>query len=353
MIRYALCILVLASCRPQGSERQHLKEAPNHTQPPILEPVIEDEQRSSFERLVAQEIQPKPAPPQEPNPSNPKPDKSTQEALQRFSPFNATELEPFPRSVPSPPVKPKLKPEPEPPSPPGGRFAPPRKAKPKADTTLTALLPPATFFKAKLLGNLNVTHVAPLVFARIYDSHHRPIGLALGRATLHPALKKRALLRFERLILSNGTTLTGSLTAFDRDKSEGLLGQLERRSFKQILYAMGDAVLAALSLNVNTNGDSFGNLFKFNLSKSLMNQARDRLRDLDLAHALHFPRDMVFWVSSTTEISVNPKTYTPHPLATHFDDAFHTTLKSETYGKARQAELEAAYAKLKAQLGTL
>ena len=169
------------------------------------------------------------------------------------------------------PSKPKEQKQPKPANrPPGGSlFAVSRI---KSD----GLLKPGELFRAKLIGRVDVSSLSPFVLAEVFDPDGLPLGRAIGRASLHPVEKTKALLTFSQLILADGT-VDGRLVGLDMELGQGLRGRLHKGNFRKILLAFTNTLLAALSLEVDT-GDSFAEVFKFNLTKNLFDQAQGPTR---------------------------------------------------------------------------
>ena len=236
----------------------------------------------------------------------------------------------------------------------GSRLFTPRIRQASDHQDVRSVIPPGRFFTAKLLGNVDVSLFSPTVFAEIYDPNGNAIGTAIGTATLHRALKDRALIRFGSLYLDDGRVISGDLNAFDLDKTMGLIGSVERQSWKQFAYAVAETFLGALSLEVETQGDSFGNVFKFQLADRLLDQANGRIRELDLNRQIHLERDLTFLVAGG-EANVTRQVYSRemNEISTHARAALDTAIHSNNYTEARQRDLQSAYKRLNKRLEQL
>lgn len=237
----------------------------------------------------------------------------------------------------------------------GGRLFTPRVRGPKEINDVGNIIPPGRFFRARLLGNVTVTLFSPVVFAEIYDSEGVSIGTAVGRATLHRYQNQRALVRFGQLHLHDGRTVSGDLQSFELDLSLGLRGDVARRPFKRFVYGVAETFLAALSLEVDTGGDSFGNIFKFQLADRLLNQANDRLRELDLDRQIHLQRDLTFWVAGVREATLATNDFGPEidHITTQARHALDAATQSQRYSDARRNDIESAYQRLTTRLRDL
>jgi hypothetical protein len=237
----------------------------------------------------------------------------------------------------------------------GGRIFSPRVRENVQKSHVSSVIPPGRFWKAKLIGNATVTLFSPIIFAEIFDPQGQPIGTAIGEATLHRHLNDRALLKFNRIHLYDGRTVSGDLIGFEADKSMGLIGDVERQSFKRFAFALADTILGALSLEVETDGDSFGNVFKFNLADRLLDQANNRLREINLDRRIYLQRDTSFFVASVKETTLGQIDYSSEidEISFHAREALNTTIHSSEYSDSRKRELNHAYQRLSSRLKSL
>ncbi len=389
--------LALLACGGEPAGPREAKTVPNETPPQALEPAPVEELSSTAEilqqirrQMAARQAadarlpdprsepdpqaQAKPEPdlPDSPDPPDPPAEanpQATRAFVDRFFPLpptpraesrGPTDLNGFvigpprpdlgasPGAAPAAKSKPKTQPKP-----PGGRLFPPRArtADPGRAERVERLVPPGRFFRARLLGNLAVSLVSPAAMATIYDPADRPIGLAVGAATLHRGSRDRALLTFHELHLDDGRSLKGNLAAFDLDFSQGLRGRRERRGFQQFFQALWRALFAALSLEVET-GDGFADVFKFNLAGKLLDQAGRELNQADLTRRVHLARGTLFWVTSLQELSLRENAYAEAigAITTHARDAFQGALQTAPVDAARRQALSAAYDRLQDRL---
>lgn len=241
------------------------------------------------------------------------------------------------------------------PRPPGGRLFTPRQRASGAGEEISTLLPPGRFFKARMVGTASVSVFAPTIFAKIFNQEGESIGLAVGKAQLHRVLKDRALFNFTQIYLDDGRVLQGTLRGFDLDLSEGVMGRVERKTFKKIMLWIVETMLGVMALEVDVEGDGFGQVFKFNLAQKLLDEANNSLRTLDLERLVIIERDTSFWVTSTTEMGVRQRDYAVgfDDIATHARDAFERTLEAKNYQQSRRDELQAAYKRLESRLQDL
>lgn len=237
----------------------------------------------------------------------------------------------------------------------GGRVFSPRVRQDIKHSHVSSVIPPGRFWQAKLIGNATVTLFSPTIFAEIFDPQGQPIGTAIGQATLHRHLNDRALLKFNRIHLYDGRTVSGDLIGFEADKSMGLIGVVERQSFKRFAFALADTILGALSLEVETDGDSFGNVFKFNLADRLLDQANSRLREINLDRRIYLQRDSSFFVASIKEATLGQMDYSSEidEISFHAGEALKTTIHSSEYSDSRKRELDHAYQRLSSRLKSL
>ncbi len=388
--------LSLAACGGAPPAPQGVKIAPNETPPQALAPAPVEELTSTAEilqqireRMAAQAAESQPAEPEaSAQPDGPPAEASRPPDLETMTPdpqagaarafYNR--FFPPPAATPGdagdprpdhngfrigPPPRPDLRtlagaaaePAAAPTrraQPPGGRLFPPRARTADAGPSPTAgdLIPPGRFFRARLLGNATVSLVSPAVLATLLDPEGRPIGLAVGSATLTRGDPRRALLTFQDIHLDDGRSIKGNLAAFDLDFAQGLRGRVERQTFRQFINALTHAVFAALSLEVET-GDGFADVFKFNLAGKLLDQAGREFGKAELARRVHLARGTLFWVASLQELSVREQAYAQaiDSVADKARDAFQKTLLSAPVDPGRREALSQAFARLHDRLG--
>ncbi|MBO1323395.1 TrbI/VirB10 family protein [Acanthopleuribacter pedis] len=406
-----LWLILLAGCTDSGIGPEEQKVVPNASPPIHLKPVPVEEQASTAELLQMRAIReqeetylglvedPELVPPPEETPTSPTPTPPRQEQpppadLRAMNPTRRAKtareyrdallnrpptLKPLPNPTPGGFKPSEAKDEREqlnrrpgagqkarrtaanhpsentPKRSGGSRLFAPRVRASKETAAVGNIIPPGRFFRARLLGNVNVTLFSPVVFAEIYDPSGTSIGTAVGQATLHRYQKNRALIRFGQLHLHDGRTVNGDLQSFEMDLSLGLMGSVERRTFKRFAYSVAETFLATMSLEVDTGGDSFGSLFKFQLADRLLDQANERLRELDLDRQIHLQRDLTFWVASVRESSLAQNEYGPEidQITTQAGHAFDAAARSKNYSAARRGEIESAYQRLTQRLRDL
>ena len=214
------------------------------------------------------------------------------------------------------------------------------------------VLKPGELFRAKLIGRVDVSSLSPFVLAEVFDPDGRPLGRAIGRASLHPVEKTKALLTFSQLILADGT-VDGRLVGLDMELGQGLRGRLHKGNFRKILLAFTNTLLAALSLEVDT-GDSFAEVFKFNLTKNLFDQAQGQLAGLDTARVVTLDRHTEFWLLAEAPLSVKQRPFAENPaITTAVERAFDQASKSSQFARDQNRQLMDAYQRLNQQLDQL
>jgi len=386
-MRYAPLLLLFWACTDDGAVRQDQKVLPNedpatyYTTVPQTDlastSVIKQrlaETREQAERDAAEPetevAEPEVATPPEPTPAVADlRNLSQEERLARLRQVRSGLTGAKPKPAFSPPLRerdPLTLPQREAPGPrvyqssPGKHAEKPAKVDRPAGAGLFAmaqtkgrdLLKPGELFRAKLIGRVDVTSLAPFVLAQIFDPDGRPLGRALGRASLHPVEKDKALLTFSQLYLAD-RTVDGRLVGLDMELSEGLRGRLHKGNLRKILLAFANTLLAALSLEVDT-GDGFADVFKFNLTKNLLDQAQGQLAGLDTARVVSLDRHTEFWLLAEAPLAVNQRDFDENPmLTTAVERAFDQARQSRQFATDQNRQLMDAYQKLNRQLDQL
>lgn len=365
---FVFCFLLLGSCE-RGRGRQDVKVVPNEG-PPIHMvdvPVTGDASSYSGEESLPKEVKLL-EPASMPKTVEPKEALRTYRDLELVQPETKQEA-PDPRDriayleefqFPSGKREPSSLPGPVVPSSPvespvlpveGGRPFAPRPA--NEATGNESVLPPGEFFTARLVGNLNVTVSGAIVFAEIFGRNGLVKGTAIGRGLLHPGIRNRAKIEFDGLILDE-RRVQGNFSAFDLDLGEGLLGYVEQHNFKKVAMAIADAILAAITLEIDTGQDSFAGIFKLNLFNSLVKDGQGRLNQLGLDRQIHIPRGRVFKLAAIRESKLKATHQPSFPyLSTKAGEALGQTLDGQKYGEARQAELREAFRRMQAKITDL
>jgi len=216
------------------------------------------------------------------------------------------------------------------------------------------LLKPGELFLAQLIGRVSVSSLSPFVLVQIFDARtHAPLGRAIGQATLHPVEKNKALLTFSQIYF-NDRTINGRLVGLDMELSEGLRGRLHSGNLRKIMLAFANTFLAALSLQLDT-GDTLGQVFQFNFSKSLIDQAQNQIAGLDMARVVTLERGTQFWVMAEAPASVDakPQFQTNPAFTTAVERAFEQAREKTGLSMERNEQLMDAYRRLSGKLDQL
>ena len=380
-----LFFLALAACTDDGAVRQDQKVLPNEDPTTYYETVDQTEisstraiktalaeTREAEINAVEAEETPPPSPRADPPAPEPKDLRhvSRDEQQERLKTYrdalagrqNQGPYSP-PKSEPDPITPRQIAKQPTHPQNTRAGTSPP-KAKPQVRPAGGMLFPvtvgqsnrlkPGELFLAQLIGRVNVSSLAPFVLVEIFDpQNHRPLGRAIGRATLHPVEKSKALLTFNQIYL-DGEVINGRLVGLDMELSEGLRGRLHAGNFRKLLQAFANTFLAALSLELDA-GDTLGQIFQLNFSKSLIDQAQGHLSGLDTARVVTLERGTQFWVMSEAVAAIDAKAeFRANPgFTTAVENAFSKAQQQTGLSVERNQRLMDAYRKLSSKLDQL
>ncbi len=216
---------------------------------------------------------------------------------------------------------------------------------------LSGLLPPGTLFRARLLGDLWVSQYGPLVLAALETEEGDVIGTAIGQASLHPHLRNRVFVRFDRVVV-DGRVIAGQLVALDLDRAEGLIGKSSRRPVTAILAGAANALLGALSLEVGV-GNGFAEVFRVQLADRLLAEAQKHVDDIDLQRVVFVDRGKSFYMLARNDLRARPGEYATQNLPGV--DLLETTFANRVRPReeARHQDLMRAYEKLNRSLTAL
>jgi len=140
----------------------------------------------------------------------------------------------------------------------------------------------------------------------------------------------------------------------DMELSEGLRGRLHSGNLRKIMLAFANTFLAALSLQLDT-GDTLGQVFQFNFSKSLIDQAQNQIAGLDMARVVTLERGTQFWVMAEAPASVDakPQFQTNPAFTTAVERAFEQAREKTGLSMERNEQLMDAYRRLSGKLDQL
>ncbi len=211
---------------------------------------------------------------------------------------------------------------------------------------------PGTFFEARLEGRVIASFFSPIVFARVFDQDGQYIGRAIGKAQLKRHLKHRAFMTFSEIYRPDGEVLQGAMIGMDRDLAEGIYGKADRKTVGTLALVAVEAMLAAFAIDSGGDGGIW-DVFRVNLGQNLIQDARQRLGDVDLSRTVELERDQSFIIAVTSV--GRTKTHEAHPLssAQALREAREVALKTIPKGQGEMtanmqyalSELEKAMAK--------
>lgn len=213
------------------------------------------------------------------------------------------------------------------------------------------VLVPGTFFEARLEGRVIGSFFAPIVFARVFDQDGHYIGRAIGKCQLKRHIKNRAFMNFSAIYRPNGEVIQGGMIAMDRDLAEGIYGKADRKTLGTMALVAAEAFMAALAIDTGGDGDIW-DVFRVNLSQNLIQDARQRLGDVDLSRVVELERDQSFIIAVTS--MGRTKEHEAHPLssAQALRDARDAALKSIPPGQSdMSANLKYAMSELEKVMG--
>jgi len=213
--------------------------------------------------------------------------------------------------------------------------------------TLHGRYAPGTLYQARLLGDLWVSAHAPLVLATI-ELEEKTVGIAIGRASLHPYLTDRVLIDIDQLVVDN-KSVSGNLIALGLDRSEGLRGSPSRRPWSKILASAGHALLAAFSLNLGV-GSGIADIARVNMADQLVSEARQYIDDLDLQRVVYIDRGRSFYLLSISPTSASPTEADKNNPFQSLDRAFDDRARLE---ETRESAIMNAYDRLNQALTKL
>lgn len=168
--------------------------------------------------------------------------------------------------------------------------------------TLNQRYSAGTLLRARLLGDLWVSQGRTLVLAAVYDGDEH-LGTGLGTANLDVYRRGRVQISINRIIDPRGQRIDGALTALDLDRAEGVVGVSMRKPMRDILLAGANALLGALSLQVDPGGSGLADVFRVQLAEELLQQAQQQVNTVARRTVVHVPRDQSFFLLAAGDLN--------------------------------------------------